>query len=392
MMKKTGLGLDPVFRRVLQAMLFFIVFNPTQLLQADEITGLYETEVSVSTQTVEERQAALAAAMRQILLRVSGRSIVLTITAIERALEQPTRYVQQFRYRKKPDPSGVVTEEEQRLWVRFDEKAINKLLRDNRMPVWGKTRPPVLLWMVVDNRKTRVLVGNNVENEARTQIQEQAQLRGLPIRLPLLDLADQSNLSMSDVWGNFEDTILRASRRYQTAAVLVGRVYQTYSGSWTVRWTLYNGGRRNDWDVSGISLVEALIPGIDNTVDILAQHFAQVEAEGEDSSILVQVQGVHSLANYNKAVGYLSGLSAVTEVQPFSVARNHVIYQLKSRNGRLAISQAISLGHTLVAVDNSITAPVVPVINHGGVAGDSQKQETGQMQMIQPDLVYRLIP
>ncbi|MCW9023815.1 MAG: DUF2066 domain-containing protein, partial [Gammaproteobacteria bacterium] len=61
-----------------------------QLGQADEITGLYETEVSVSTQSPEERQAALIAAMRQILLRVSGRSIVLTITAIEQALEKPT--------------------------------------------------------------------------------------------------------------------------------------------------------------------------------------------------------------------------------------------------------------------------------------------------------------
>ncbi|MCW9024912.1 MAG: DUF2066 domain-containing protein, partial [Gammaproteobacteria bacterium] len=329
----------------------------------------------------------LIAAMRQILLRVSGRSIVLTITAIEQALEKPTRYVQQYRYRKPASPTTTADgQEEQTLWVRFDQKAINKLLRDNRMPVWGKTRPSVLLWMVVDNRKTRVLVGNNVENEALTLIQEQARLRGLPLRLPLLDLADQSNLSMGDVWGNFEDTILLASRRYQAEAVLVGRVYQAYSGNWTVRWTLYNSGRRDDWDATGLTLVEALIPGIDNTVDTLAQYFAQVEAEGEDSSILVKVQGIYSLANYNKAIGYLSALSAVTEVQPYSVAKDNVMYRLKSRNGRLAISQAISLGHTLVEVNELISEPII----HQPV--NANRPEPGVVQQLKADLVYRLIP
>ena len=358
--------------------------------QAEEIRNLYETEITVSTQNADERKNALMAAMRQVLLRISGRSIVLTITGIEEALATPTRYVQQYRYRAQ-DVDSVIANglPEQVLWVRFDENAINKLLRDNRMPVWGKTRPSVLLWMVVDNRKERILIGNNVAHAAGDVIREQASLRGIPLRFPLLDLADQANLTVGDVWGNFEDTILRASQRYQTEAVLVGRVYQTYSDSWNVRWTLYNGGRREGWDTRAESLAEVLIPGIDNTANTLAQQFTQSTTEQNDSSVLVQVLGIHNLASYNKATNYLASLSVVSELQPYKVSRDNVIYKLQTRRGRLSISQAVSLGHTLVMSQNT-SVPKVMIHDNNGMKSDTGS--SSPIKQITADLIYQLIP
>jgi len=312
---------------------------------ADDIPGLYETEISVSTQDVDERRAALTAGMRQVLLRVSGRSIVLTITAIEEALTRPTRYVERYRYRNREGAEGA---QEKVLWVRFDEKAINKLLRDNRMPVWGRTRPAVLVWMVVDDRQSRILLGNNVSHPAKAFISDQARLRGIPLRWPMLDLSDRANITTSDVWGSFEDTIIKASRRYQTEAILVGRVYKTYGGSWNVRWTLYDHGHREDWNAHAETLVETLIPGVDRMAGILAQRFAQVESDEQNKAVLVRVYGVNTLAAYNKTLKYLSRLAVVTDVQPHTVFPDNVIFRLNSRNGRLAVSQAIALGHTLV--------------------------------------------
>ncbi len=330
--------------------------------RADDIPGLYETEISVSTQDVEERRAALTAGMRQVLLRVSGRSIVLTITAIEEALSRPTRYVERYRYRNREGADGA---QEKVLWVRFDEKAINKLLRDNRMPVWGRTRPAVLVWMVVDDRQSRILLGNNVSHPARAFISEQARLRGIPLRWPMLDLSDRASITTSDVWGSFEDTIIKASRRYQTEAILVGRVYRTYGGSWNVRWTLYDHGHREDWNARAETLVETLIPGVDRMASILAQRFAQVETGEQNKTVLVQVYGVKTLAAYNKTLKYLSQLAVVTNVQPQTVFPDNVVFRLNSRNGRLAVSQAIALGHTLVekAVRTRPTAvhPPAPV-------------------------------
>ena len=177
--------------------------------------------------------------------------------------------------RKKQDIDG---KKQQVLWMRFDEGAISKLLHDNQMPVWGRTRPATLLWLVVDDRRKRTLISNDKQAKARLIIEQQAKLRGLPLRLPLYDLTDRANLSVSDIWGNFEEAILRASSRYQTEAVLVGRVYRTSSNNWDGRWTLYTEGRQQSWQTSGESLEVALLPGVSQTTGILAQHYAQVDS------------------------------------------------------------------------------------------------------------------
>ncbi len=349
--------------------------------RADIIPGLYETEIPVGTQNLDERKQALTAGMRQVLLRVSGHSIVLTITAIEKALTHPTHYVQRYRYRNREGAGGA---QENVLWVRFDQKAINKLLRDNRMPVWGRTRPAVLVWLVVDNRQSRILLGNNVSNPAKVFISEQARLRGIPLRWPMLDLSDRANITTSDVWGSFEDTIISASRRYHTEAILVGRVYKTYRGSWNARWTLYDHGHREGWNAHAETLVEALMPGVDKTASILAQRFARVESEKQNNALLLQVYGVNTLTAYNKILKYLSRLAVVTDVQPQTVSPDNVIFRLKVRNGALAVSQAIALGHTLVTTGMQSRPSTAPRVAANSVSGQPATR-------VKADLVYHLI-
>jgi len=363
----------------LQLVSLLVFSGLSSVSRADEISSLYETEVTVSTQDTEERKAALTAGMRQVLLRVSGRSIVLTITAVEVALMQPTRYVQRYRYHNRVGANGA---QEKVLWVLFDEKAINQLLRENRMPVWGRTRPSVLVWMVVDDRQSRILLGNNVSHQAKDFIVEQARLRGVPLRWPMLDLSDRNNITTSDVWGSFEDTIIKASRRYQTEAILVGRVYKSYGGSWNVRWTLYDRGHREDWTARAETLVETLIPGVDKTASILAQRFALVETEAKNNEVLVQVYGVKTLAAYNKTLKYLSQLSVVTDVQPQAIFPDNVIFRLNSRNGRLAVSQAVALGHTLVEKVTRTSS----VVSHPEAPASGQSVSEAKL-----DLIYHLI-
>jgi len=344
-------------------------------LQADVVNDLYLAEVPVASQDREEREEAVRAGLSQVLVRVTGSNQVLTSPAIETALTQPTRYVQRFRYQKQE----VAGQTQLRLWVRFDESVITRLLHDNQMPVWGRTRPATLVWLVVDDRRTRTLISNDSKaDQARGIIEEQARLRGLPLRLPLYDLADRTNLSVTDVWGNFEEAILQASSRYQTEAVLVGRVYRASANSWSGRWTLYSEGRQQNWQTSGESLEVALLPGISQTTEILAQRYAQVESVLTSDQLRVKVQGVNGLPDYQRVVRYLDSLDAITQVQPQTVSEDGVVFLLTSRRGRLGVSQAIALGHTLVA-DASQPLPAAGEINPANVNPGL-------------DLVYRLVP
>jgi hypothetical protein len=347
-------------------------------LQADVINDLYLAEVPVASQDREERQEAIRAGLNQVLVRVTGSNQVLTNPAIEAALTQPTRYVQRFRYQKQEQAGQT----QLMLWVRFDEGVITKLLHDNQMPVWGRTRPATLLWLVVDDRRKRTLISNdNKTDEARRIIEDEARLRGLPLRLPLYDLADRANLSVTDIWGNFEEAILQASSRYQTEAVLVGRVYRASAKTWNGRWTLYTEGRQQSWQTAGESLEVALLPGISQTTEILAQRYAQVESVITSDQLRVKVQGVNGLPDYDRVVRYLVSLDAISQVQPHTINDDGVVFTLTSRRGRLAVSQAIALGHTLV-VDASQPLPL-PSTGENTPPGSVNPS---------PDLVYRLVP
>ncbi|NNF96166.1 MAG: DUF2066 domain-containing protein, partial [Halobacteria archaeon] len=326
-------------------------------LQAEVIEDLYLATVPVETQDRKERQEAIRTGLSQVLVRVTGSNQVLTAPVIEAALNQPTRYAQRFRYQKQ-DKDG---KKQQVLWMRFDEGAITRLLHDNQMPVWGRTRPATLLWLVVDDRRKRTLISNDKQVEARLIMEGQAKLRGLPLRLPLYDLTDRANLSMTDIWGNFEEAILLASSRYQTEAVLVGRVYRTASNSWGGRWTLYTEGRQQSWQTGGESLEVVMLPGVSQTTEILAQRYAQVDSAIGSDQLLVQIKGVGGLAAYTRVVKYLDSLDAISEVRPRGIDSDSVVFTLTSRRGQPAVSQAIALGHTLVVEPaQSVSLPGSP--------------------------------
>lgn len=361
----------------------FISFHVSQVTLADEVTNLYEASVPVASQDRDLRTEAIRNAFSEVLVRVSGRAEIVDgsrYPSIQEAVERATRYAQQYRYVRR-EPGAGTGQSSLSLWVRFDETAISRLLRDNQLPVWGSTRPATLIWLVVDNRGQRELVGSDMRNEVLTAMQQRAGLRGLPMRFPLLDLTDRSAVRVSDVWGNFETTILRASERYQTEAVLVGRVFQGYSGHWTARWSLYSDSRRQDWSSSGQSITEALHPGIDKTAEALAVRYAQVD-HTDNATVLLHVKDVNSLADYNRVTKYLGTLSHVSSVQTVELSNEGAIFRINVPGGRPNVARAIALGRTLASVPvESVAVGQIPT---------SPQQAINPAPV--PELVYRLVP
>lgn len=369
--------------------LFLILVSLTTLWSgistAEVVKGLYEASVPVSSQSRQERQQALQAALSEILVRVSGRQEVasgLPLPEIEAALMRPSRYTQQFRYHRVTLPADTEDAEPvaaQVLWAKFDQAAIDDLLRRSGLPVWGRTRPATLVWLAIDDRGQRFLVSNNDTHQAKELLMSKAQRRGIPLRLPLLDLTDSATVRISDVWGNFEENIMKASSRYQPDGILVGQVYQGFNGFWHARWTFHLQGRRFQWNKQGAVLAEVLDPGVDATADTLGQHFAQYNSQdgADNSAVLIEVKDVRGLPDYNRVVGYLKSLSTVSGIEPSQVTSNQVLFRLKAQSGRLDVAQSIALGHVLVA------EPRQTATNEVVNSGESATKK--------PDLIYRLL-
>lgn len=379
-------------RAIYQGLVVGWLCTVTVVVYADIVPDLYEATIPVKSQEREDRDDAIRLALMEVLVRVSGRNNIAEseeYPRIKGSLANATNYAQQFRFRDKTQNKYISASElPLELWVRFDPVVVNKLLRDNNVPIWDKTRPGSLLWLVVDERGQRELFSQTTNNAVRSLLDTRARIRGLPIHFPLLDSTDNAALQVSEVWGNFEEVILRASQRYQHESVLVGRLSHEPSGLWTARWTLYHDGRKQDWSVSAVAMNQGIDLGINNTTDYLATRYAQA-SQAEDSTITVQIKNIKSLADYNRAVKYLRALTQTKAVTTQSVQADVAVFKVITSAGRLGMARSIALSQTLLA-----DLPEKTPVNMLNVPGQPPPANTvvSNTAPLVPDLIYRLSP
>jgi len=324
---------------------------------AAEVRGLYEAEALVFSQKRSERAMAMATALAEVLVKVSGRPDAAQVKGVAQAIRRPGKFLQQYRYRALPEEqreqalqqaefNGVDRPEPQTVIFRFDRAAVDKVLRDNALPVWGATRPSTLAWLAVQDADKRYLLGADSPEPVRELLTREAKRRGLALLLPLMDLQDQQALPFADVWGGFREPIMQASARYPTESVLVGRMYRTSSGEWQAQWTLLEGGQIQSWSGSGALPVEVIDEGVSGAIEVLAARYAPVA--GEQAGLLpVTVVDVRNLRDYARVTHYLQSLQQVEHVQVSRVEADRVTFELDVEGGPEAIAQTIALGHIL---------------------------------------------
>lgn len=358
----------------LRAFLFsLLLFLPTGQSAAVEVHGLYEAEVPVADQGRPARQDAILRALSRVLVKVSGTGDAGLGQPID--ANEAARYVQQYRYRQRPpEPDAPTAGEQLALWVRFDAQSIDQLLRQQGRPVWGSARPLTLVWLAVEEEGRRELVGANDGGVAREVLAEAGERRGLPVRLPLLDLTDQARVRLSDIWGDFHRPILEVSERYGPQAVLVGRLFPLRGTLWAVRWSLYQGERSYRWEAEGENIEALLASGVEGAADRLSIAFARTpDALPGDGALDLVVSGITDLAGFRRAVEYLTELNVVTSVEAVEVDPERVRFRLHTEGGTERLMNTLSLGDTLAPDE----------------ASEPQLQVE---QGIRRALLYRLVP
>ena len=393
--------------------LFFCLLSPP--LQAAEYKGLYEAEVEVPDQGAEARNEGMLRAMAAVLLKVSGVSRVSEDLSLAEGMQQPSRYVQQYRYRSEaippekqfPGEGGVAQENRLLLSVRFDQRSVDALLRQAGFNVWGQARPSTLIWLGVEDGGKRVLVGDNDSGLVREIIDSESARRALPVKLPLLDLSEQGLVRPADVWGEFLETIREASQRYAPQAILVGRLYPVSASRWEARWALDYRGEVTRWQSQSEEVAPLVAEAIDRVSDHLAMLFAQgfVSGSGE---MLIRVEGVRNLKDYRRVIDYLAGVHGVKRVVVETMTPTATRLRIAAEGGMDTVLQLIALGDTLVEVEQPPVAPPgetmrlspapSPMGGENEEGPSSGNQGMGAAEPVraaeppQPEQVYRLIP
>ena len=350
-----------LLRRLLIPLVALVFSAP--VLAAEEVRNLYEAEVEVSDKHRKTRSEAFGAALMQVAVKVSGRRGATASPIIVEAMKRPDRYVQQFRYQNVTTPALVGEEPAEaqaeaqaetqaetqalKLWVQFDAPAVDALIREAGLPVWGRVRPSVLVLVAIESAGSRELLSSDDPQGWARFIQSVAAQRAVPLVLPLMDLEDRAELRVSDVWAGFEDKVRRASERYQSEGVLLGRAYEQLPNYWELRWRLLIEDGRHEWVDQGEGLDVVLLAGVHESADLLASRFGGFTGTTAASGVEVNVTGIRSLGDYARALQYLDSLDEVSRVDVTKVNAASVSFRVDARGGRETVRQVIALGRTL---------------------------------------------
>jgi hypothetical protein len=320
---RSGLFARPL--RIL--MLCLALFGVTGPALSATPNNLYGATVTTTGSDQQSLNDAFDAALGQVLVKVTGR---VDASALRRQLFPDARKLL-LQYRQVSD---------QEVFAAFDGNAIRRTLDSAGQPVWGEQRPLVTIWLAVDaGNGQRFILSDASQGSAdtleavREQLLASASSRGLPVVLPLLDATDVTLVSFSDVWGGFINRMAQASARYNSEALLIGRVDSLSANARNVRWAFAYAGEQTGWQGT-------LASGPARVADFLASQDATTTTASD--RIRLTVAGVNSIAAYGEIKKYLQGLNMVAEVSVARVQTDQIEFDLILRGETARLRQVLT--------------------------------------------------
>lgn len=374
--------------------LALIFFLPAGAGFAATVKDLYSAQVPVYGLSSHARGEAMREALAEVLVKVSGSAAVLNHEQVRKVLKKASAYAQQFQlvsYR--PGRFFQLRDSRPRkiLAVSFDAAAVDRILQSASLPQWGHSRPSAIVWLMVDYKGKRQLVDNQGRDLARDIIQFAGARRGMPLILPLMDLKDQAKVKTGDIAGGFFDRVRDASRRYETEAIIIGKVTGLANGRWDTRWTLIHDGRPQSWDGSEKDMESAIIAGIGQATDRISSVYAQVVDVSRAGTILVRIDEVKSMRDYARVGRYLQSLAPVRNVLPVLMEKDHVLFQVQYQGSDEGLKKTIQLGTVLVpAAQPPLRRELPPGAAIPPDTIDTRAQAPADVLL--PGISYRLLP
>ena len=351
-------------------------------LAAEQIGNLYDVAVPIKNQSDRELNRAARSGLRTVFVRVTGSNAVLANPAVKNALSKARTFTRRYSYENRalneptvetkkpgllpliaPQPEAPKTEQLYAV-IEFESQLINQLLRDAGLPRWSSNRPTVLLWLVVDDDQGRRFASLDTDPKIIESIETHARRRGLPVKLPALDLEDMIAVKPNQAWSLNPESIKAASERYSPDMVLMGRATQLTNGQWLGRWTFRNyqnnGAQlRLDFDNQSTSIDQYIGAAIDRLAQQLADHYAIQPVNDTGDVVLMSLSGVNNFLDYARAVSYLESVSAIRHANVIHVEGEEIILELLV-DGRLdQLQEAFALDNRLQSNERTNTSYAV---------------------------------
>ncbi|PJG59026.1 DUF2066 domain-containing protein [Aeromonas cavernicola] len=314
---------------------------------AVQLTDLYQGQAPMSSDTA----AAQAKALEAVLLKVTGKRDVLTQPAVVKALAAPGDYVKRYGYQ---DQDSV-----KYLHAEFSSDKVNQLVSESQFALLGPVRPQVVLWLVVEQQGNKLLADQSSDGWAAV-LREQAQMLGLPITIPLMDLDDNMAVSSTDVWGRFAEPILQASQRYGAEMVVLGKLSPdslSEEGKWNIDWELF--GPKAAGEVAELTRghsvgtqAEVAQGFADHLANWLVQQYG-ARLSGPAASQRLVVDGLVDMNSMIAVQQLLQGMVNVSKVEIGQLTGDQATFTLLLQGGEAELVRGLQLESRLQRIDDN---------------------------------------
>jgi len=328
---------------------------------ATELAGIYQSQGAVANQDAQERVRVSPDILRQVLLKVVGDRAVLDAANLTPILSDVDPLIQQSQYLRLPETADALTPSNQlALLLSFNESALNLALTNNGLPIWSKSRPDVLIWLVIDDGQTRRVLAADDESTLYTSTLEHAATRrGLPILLPIMDLQDQSQISPDALWSGVVAPIEQASQRYGAKIILLSRVTVLTNDVVHISWQSIINGASEQWQSEG-DMTTTLQAGLDEFTDKLARELTQVvtsQAQNELSAL--EINNVRDYADYSRTMAYLANLQYVSDLQMVTLEDDKLAVTMQIKGDKSVFTRTLAIDHMMEEESGDGTADVM---------------------------------
>lgn len=319
--------------------LFFLSFLLFSKAQAALVQGLYEAKVEIDNQSASSRRKAMRAALRDVLVKVSGNRELLSHSQIRQNIQEAEKFIRSFRFE--------TLEGQLYYQAEFDQQSVQRMVLNAGFPIWDSRRPDSLLWIAYEQHETgqREILSEASDREVVKQANQVALNRGIPISFPVLDLTDVQQITLYDVWGGFSETIKEASERYGVNYVLSARFYLEHFDSpladpnldfiiaptWVADYTLLYKDTVETATLFAETPEELGRLLVDQHADRMAQQYA-INFQGlgsDDSKVEIVFTNIENLTQYVRVSEFLSSLSVVAKATLVNQNGKHSTFALE---------------------------------------------------------------
>ncbi len=283
---------------------------------------LYQATAPLTGRSEAGQEAAFEAALRTVLVKVTGQRAVDQDPAVAALIAGARRYVQQYR------PAA-----DNQLWVAFDSAALDRWLIQNNQPLWGGERPTTFVWLAVQSAQGgMVITAEDSTSPIKAEFSAAAAQRGIPVLWPSAAELARNHLDFTAVSAATPATLAEIGHRSGGEGTLIGHAADSADIN-AVRWTYLYQDRSSDFSGPATEAVN-------RAADTYAGLYA---VSGTLAPLDIEVTGINDLKDYASVQSYLESLAFVSHVGVDSLSGNAVRFRLTARGGAESLQHALAL-------------------------------------------------